>query len=168
MGYCPFSVCAGSRYSKLYRDTVGLGVQQEGHDTARTRPRYDPARVRHKAQHERHGPARTRHGLCLAIQFCIVTGRVATRQAQTLRHGAPARTCERRHDREVPAVRSEGCDTVRPYTRHSAQQVPCDTAGGGPATRRPCATTWPAWAQCTLSVRAARVQGVHTVHLAQF
>ena len=28
MGYCQFSFGAGSRYSKLYRDTAGLGEQQ--------------------------------------------------------------------------------------------------------------------------------------------
>ena len=33
MGYCPFSFCAGSRYSKLYPYTAGLGAQQGGHDT---------------------------------------------------------------------------------------------------------------------------------------
>ena len=73
MGYCPFLVCAWSRYSKLYRDTAGLGAQQEGHDTARTRPRYGPVRARHKAQRERHDLAHTQHGFYLAIQFCIVT-----------------------------------------------------------------------------------------------
>ena len=39
MGYCPFSVCVGSRYSRLYRDTARLGKdgrQRAGvcHDTA--------------------------------------------------------------------------------------------------------------------------------------
>ena len=37
LGYCPFSVCTGSRYSNFYRDT-GLGrlawAQGIGHDTA--------------------------------------------------------------------------------------------------------------------------------------
>ena len=43
MGSCLFSFCAGSRYSKLYHDTAGLGVQQGDHDTVgspATRPAY--------------------------------------------------------------------------------------------------------------------------------
>ena len=28
MGYCPFSVCVGSRYNRLYRDTARLGKHQ--------------------------------------------------------------------------------------------------------------------------------------------
>ena len=40
LGYCPFIVCVGSRYIKLYRDTTGMGAaavattrQGLGHDT---------------------------------------------------------------------------------------------------------------------------------------
>ena len=83
MGYCP-SICAGSRYRELYRDT-GPGRQGwarskkatiqpgHGHDTASQGPRYGPVRVRHGAQRSRHGPARAQHGFYLLIQFCILT-----------------------------------------------------------------------------------------------
>ena len=48
LGYCPLTVCAGSRYSKLYRDTAGMGTAAGattrsglGHDTVEHAPRYD-------------------------------------------------------------------------------------------------------------------------------
>ena len=74
LGYCPFSVCTGSRYSNLYRDT-GLGrlawAYRDtglGHDTAN-----DTA----KGGHDTVGSARARGlagGVCRDTKFCIVTG----------------------------------------------------------------------------------------------
>ena len=47
LGYCPFTVCVGSRYNKLYRDTTGMGTAAGattrlglGYDTAEYAPRY--------------------------------------------------------------------------------------------------------------------------------
>ena len=41
LGYYPF--CAWSRYNRLYRDTIGMGTQGMGHDTARAWLRYGRA-----------------------------------------------------------------------------------------------------------------------------
>ena len=50
MGYCPFSVCAGSRYRRLYRDTARLGRAGEAGLGAGDRPRY--GRLGHDTTHD--------------------------------------------------------------------------------------------------------------------
>ena len=40
VGWAIAHLCFESRYSRLYRDTTGMGTQGIGHDTARARPRY--------------------------------------------------------------------------------------------------------------------------------
>ena len=61
MGYCPFFKF-GSRYNRLYRDTVQLGRIVEGHDTASnpaTQPRGPttwPACAQGERQRERAWP----------------------------------------------------------------------------------------------------------------
>ena len=79
MGYCPFSFSVGSRYSKLYHDTAGLGVQQGGHDTASSASRHghDMTTIRPGGPATRPACARgERHGLAARgesrYKFCIV------------------------------------------------------------------------------------------------
>ena len=85
IGYCPFSLCAGSRYSKLYRDTTEQGRAVGGHDTANspaTRP-HDKAGPRARAcgkvRARACGKARARglaSRVCCNTIICIVKGGV--------------------------------------------------------------------------------------------
>ena len=103
MGYCPFSVCFGSRYSRLYRDTTRLGRHgcvAKGHDTAMTRPRHGRACTTIRL-------ACARHGLgCDTIMY-----RDWGQKAASLRHGAPALACAQRHDRGLLRHDQEGATT---------------------------------------------------------
>ena len=70
MGYYPFSVCAGSRYSKLYHDTGAQGREAGGHDTASnpaTRPACAQGSVTARA-------LSLASGVCRDTNDCIVTG----------------------------------------------------------------------------------------------
>ena len=81
------------------------------------------------ATRPRHSAKHARHGLCLAIQFCIVIGEgydTASPDTATWRLSVRVSVATKagsflRYDRR-------GCDTARPCARHRELQVPCDTA----------------------------------------
>ena len=164
MGYCPFSVCAESRYSRLYRDTARLGM------AGRQR-----AGARHvMAQHATIRPLLGHHIVRRpAIQPGASATRLAMRAAGSrvaiqrfiswLRGGRPCIVAERRPAiwHSVPCdTTQERCDT-RDNAGHDARAWPwcwvchdtaCDTADHKPrygrAQAHDTAVTWPAWAQC--------------------
>ena len=143
MGYCPFSLCVESRYSRLYRDTGriagthgqaghGHDMARHGHDTATTRYCQPTRETRPSARRgfcivtqvlcRNRGIARACLGLAPVVSdynFCIVTG------------GRPG----------CWVYRKTGCDTAHSSAttqlsmRHDTAQEVRDTDGRA-ATRR--------------------------------
>ena len=138
LGYCPFTVCVGSRYNKLYHDTgCAAGAHgQAGHNHDTVGHDHDTAQLGCDIASTRaqHSPARV-IGFCIVTQilcrdrgaahaclgsapvvsrysFCIVTG------------GRPG--CwvyqETGYDTARSSVRYDwkGNDTAGPYVRHGA------------------------------------------------
>ena len=90
-------------------------------------------------------------GSMLQHNFCITGREVATRQAQTLRHGAPTRKCAKAQVRAVTQQREHATRPSMATTRPSAR---CDTAlcvRPGRSARTACAQPGP-W-ECALCTR---------------
>ena len=132
---------AWSRYSRLYRDTAGVGAQGMGHDTARAQPRHDRACAtirRDTAQRSHAGSLAS--GVCHDTILCIVTGGagLASRHSApraAIRRSTPCDTVQRCCDMQGSACGACAARALCRDTIFVSRVGGCDTTGGSASTR---------------------------------